>query len=146
MLVTIQFRRGTAAQWNSVDPVLALGEPGFDTTTLQIKMGDGVSHWTELEWTTPTPEQTAQLLELLENLTDLDDERMTAVLEVETSDFTLGLAALMGAAGNPIGDELRATYVAFTDINGDPLPPGHIVQIRLSADLTQIDDIVTLEA
>lgn len=49
-------------------------------------------------------------------------------------------------ANEAVASELSATYAQFTDINGDPLPPGHIVQIRLSADLSEIDDIVVVEA
>lgn len=50
MLVTIQYRRGTASQWLAVDPILASGEPGLDTSVMLTKIGDGVSHWSELEF------------------------------------------------------------------------------------------------
>jgi len=45
----MQQRRGTAAEWASTNPVLALGEIGFDTTNLNIRIGDGVTAWDELE-------------------------------------------------------------------------------------------------
>lgn len=53
----IQLRRGTAAQWTSVNPTLYIGELGFETDTLKIKIGDGVTAWnslayTSLDWTT----------------------------------------------------------------------------------------------
>jgi hypothetical protein len=35
---TIKLRRDTGANWASVNPVLANGEPGYNTTTNQIKM------------------------------------------------------------------------------------------------------------
>lgn len=44
----IRVRRGTAAQWSAADPVLALGEPGFETDTNTFKLGDGVTAWTGL--------------------------------------------------------------------------------------------------
>lgn len=50
MLVTIQFRRGTSSQWASVDPILGQAEPGYDSTVGGIKIGDGVSRWSELPW------------------------------------------------------------------------------------------------
>lgn len=53
MLVTIQFRRGTSAEWATADPVLGQGEPGFDTTVRGQKIGDGASHWSELSWGGP---------------------------------------------------------------------------------------------
>ena len=45
----IQHRRGTSAQWASVNPVLASGEVGFATDTNEIRVGNGTSPWTGLE-------------------------------------------------------------------------------------------------
>jgi hypothetical protein len=50
MSVQIQLRRDTSENWEAKDPILADGEAGFDITTNQIKVGDGVSRWTELEY------------------------------------------------------------------------------------------------
>ena len=47
---TIQFRRGTAAQWTAADNVLASGEPGYETDTGNWKIGDGLTHWTNLKY------------------------------------------------------------------------------------------------
>ena len=44
----IQVRRGTATQWSNTNPVLASGEPGFDTTNNLLKIGDGTSTWRSL--------------------------------------------------------------------------------------------------
>lgn len=44
----IQVRRGTAAQWAAVDPILAQGEFGHETDTGQIKIGDGLTVWSSL--------------------------------------------------------------------------------------------------
>ncbi len=51
MTTIIKLRRDTAANWTSIDPVLALGEPGVETDTLKMKIGDGVSLWSELDYT-----------------------------------------------------------------------------------------------
>lgn len=53
----IDFRQGTAAAWTSTNPVLASGEPGFETDTGKLKIGDGVSVWTSLDYSTLTPSQ-----------------------------------------------------------------------------------------
>jgi hypothetical protein len=50
MAVQIQFRRGTAEEWESVDPVLALAEMGIETDTDLFKIGNGVDTWTELDY------------------------------------------------------------------------------------------------
>ena len=43
----IKVRRGTATDWSS-NPVLAEGEPGFDTTNNILKIGDGSTAWNSL--------------------------------------------------------------------------------------------------
>lgn len=50
MAVPIQTRRGTAAQWSSVNPILADGEQGLETDTLRVKFGNGVDHWNDLSY------------------------------------------------------------------------------------------------
>lgn len=47
----IQLRRGTSAQWTDVNPTLYSGELGFETDTGQIKIGDGVTAWVSLAYT-----------------------------------------------------------------------------------------------
>lgn len=50
MAQQIQLRRGTAAQWLSVNPILASGEMGVETDTHQFKIGDGSLAWTALPY------------------------------------------------------------------------------------------------
>lgn len=47
-MTRIQLRRGTTAAWAAANPILAIGEPGFDTTTGDFKVGDGVTAWLSL--------------------------------------------------------------------------------------------------
>lgn len=44
----IQLRRDTAANWSSVNPVLANGEPGYATDTQILKIGNGSTAWNSL--------------------------------------------------------------------------------------------------
>jgi len=44
----IQYRRDTAANWTAANPVLALGEPGYETDTKRRKVGDGATAWNSL--------------------------------------------------------------------------------------------------
>jgi hypothetical protein len=46
----IRLRRDTAANWAAGNPVLALGEPGFETDTLNMKIGNGTSAWADLDY------------------------------------------------------------------------------------------------
>jgi hypothetical protein len=46
----IQLRRDTGANWSSVNPVLAAGEVGYDSTSNQIKIGNGTIAWNSLAY------------------------------------------------------------------------------------------------
>lgn len=48
--LTIQLRRGFAAEWTSSNPVLAAGEPGVELDTLRLKLGDGGTPWNSLPY------------------------------------------------------------------------------------------------
>lgn len=69
---TLQLRRDTAAGWASDDPVLAAGEPGEESDTGRMKIGNGTDSWNDrpyvgsgytldysliegTNWTSPTP-------------------------------------------------------------------------------------------
>jgi len=54
MADVIQTRRGTTAEWAAANPILAVGEYGYNTTTGQEKVGDGTSRWNDLPYTAPT--------------------------------------------------------------------------------------------
>lgn len=52
MATQIQWRRDTATNWTANNPVLAQGEPGFETDTGAYKIGDGSSTWSSLAYGT----------------------------------------------------------------------------------------------
>ena len=41
---------GTAADWTSNNPILTLGEFGYETDTDDLKIGDGVTAWNDLSY------------------------------------------------------------------------------------------------
>lgn len=45
-----KLRGGTAAEWASANPVLLAREPGIETDTLAIKIGDGTRPWNQLPY------------------------------------------------------------------------------------------------
>jgi hypothetical protein len=49
MAVKFQFRRDTAANWESNNPILSEGEFGLDLTNQRFKIGDGVNTWNALD-------------------------------------------------------------------------------------------------
>lgn len=44
----IQIRKGSQNEWNSANPILASGEPGFDLNNNILKIGDGSKNWNQL--------------------------------------------------------------------------------------------------
>jgi len=50
MPIQIQLRRDTAANWTSVNPVLAQGEIGLELDTGYMKIGDGTTAWRSLSY------------------------------------------------------------------------------------------------
>lgn len=47
---TFRLKRGTAARWAEVNPILDAGEPGFVYDENRLKVGDGVTHWNDLPY------------------------------------------------------------------------------------------------
>lgn len=52
--IFFEWRRGTASQWTTANPVLGAGEPGFETNTGQFKIGDGTTAWNSLSYAAVT--------------------------------------------------------------------------------------------
>ena len=55
---TIKHRQAAAATWESKNPVLAAGEFGYDTTNKITKIGDGSTHWNDLDTFVTKPKPT----------------------------------------------------------------------------------------
>ena len=53
-MTTIKLRRDTAANWLAANPVLALAEPGFETDTGKLKIGNGNDNWSTLPYVSDT--------------------------------------------------------------------------------------------
>jgi hypothetical protein len=68
--VRIQVRRGTASQWESVDPTLVAGEMGLETDTNKIKVGTGNAAWTALPYLNVVP---ADLTNTLSDYVEVGD-------------------------------------------------------------------------
>ena len=61
MAIQVQLRRGTAAQWASINPVLGEGELCAELDTQKFKIGNGVSAWNSLPYSSgPTGPTGAQ--------------------------------------------------------------------------------------
>ncbi len=83
----IKLRRGTAAAWTGANPTLAAGEPGYETDTGKIKIGDGSTAWNSLAY------------------------RFTNAVTFGTPAIVLGSSAAAGSIDEPIRRD--ATIAAF---------------------------------
>lgn len=52
----IRLRRRTASGWMGTDPVLGPGEPGLEKDTGKLKIGNGVTKWSDLPYFVPHDE------------------------------------------------------------------------------------------
>jgi len=52
MSTSLHLRKGSATGWSSTNPVLDPGEPGFETDTKKIKIGNGADAWNDLPYLT----------------------------------------------------------------------------------------------
>jgi len=68
MAQTIQLRRDSKTNWELYNPVLAAGELGLQIDTWQFKVGDGVTAWNDLPFSSKTykdqPEEFIQFLSI----------------------------------------------------------------------------------
>jgi len=48
--IKFQLRRDTSSNWTAANPILYAGEPGVETNTGQIKVGDGARNWNALPY------------------------------------------------------------------------------------------------
>lgn len=58
MAAQIQLRNDVAANWTTNNPTLAQGEVGIETDTNKMKVGDGITAWTSLNYVETLPDQT----------------------------------------------------------------------------------------
>lgn len=53
-MTTIKMRRASGYRWANINPVLSEGEPGFESNTGQMKIGDGETAWNDLPYFVPS--------------------------------------------------------------------------------------------
>lgn len=82
-----QFKRATAANWTSFNPVLSAGEPGAELDTGLMKIGDGTSTWTALPYAGSQAEY-----DTAANLIAADDVLLAGAVayESDTGKFKIG--------------------------------------------------------
>lgn len=99
MAVRIQMRRGTTSDWNTADPILNEGEIGYNTTLGQIKIGDGSTAWSSLDYMVTDAELTTSLGNYIE-LTEKGAVNGVAELDSNKNVLTASSVIFEGATTN----------------------------------------------
>lgn len=106
-----KLRGGTAAEWASANPVLLAREPGIETDTLAIKIGDGTRPWNQL----PYSGRNTQTL-----LAEADSAAATRINALGVSALTTRVTNLEnsgGTGGTAYNDTQLRTDFAAADTN-----------------------------
>ncbi len=99
----LQLKRGTAERWYTVNPTLAIGEPGFVYDSNKLKIGDGVTPWNEL----PYIEGTAVSLTPVDGSLIITDNTIDVGISAEP-----GNALTKKADGLYVGTSTSGNYAA----------------------------------
>lgn len=99
MAIQIQYRRGTASEWSTANPTLALGEPGYETDTFRFKVGNGSTEWNSLGYSSGIQG---------EGYSDVVSTTSRTIGGAATYQFTTGLLLTGGGTGSfKVGDSVR---------------------------------------
>lgn len=86
---SFQIKRGSTQRWIEVDPILLDGEPAYDYDAHKIKIGDGVSKWSELPYLGGNYDDNAELIYPFDSYDSLPPVGTPAKLYHVISDKTI---------------------------------------------------------
>lgn len=136
MAYLIQIRSDTAANWMTVNPILAQAELGYEQDTTKHKIGDGVTTWSALPYATQgiqgVPGDSALPAPYAANISGaytIDATHPVQVLTV-TGDVTISMPAVPAGLTTPLTVTIvqGATAFAVTLPTGTSTPPAKWAQ------------------
>jgi hypothetical protein len=140
MATRIQMRRGSTSDWNTADPTLNEGEIGYNTTLGQIKVGDGSSSWSELEYLVTTGGLDTSLGAYIE---DSQKSGIDGVAELDGSKNILAPASIIfeGTANDhettlSVTDPTADRTITFPDVTGTVITTGNLSDITNAGTFT----------
>lgn len=93
-MAVIQFKRGSSVRWDELNPILAIAEPGYDTDSKRIKIGDGVTAWKDLPYI-DTPQTLVNELEIAINKIDTLESKLNIIEQlVDTNKSSIDIIQL----------------------------------------------------
>jgi len=129
----IQMRRGTTSEWNAADPTLNEGEFGYNSTLYQIKIGDGETVWSELEYLVSAGSLDTSLGAYIE---DSQKSAINGVAELDGSKNILAPAAIIfeGTVNEhqttlEVADPSADRTITFPNVSGTVITTGNLSDI-----------------
>ncbi len=124
MASKIQLRRDTAANWASVNPVLAEGEFGYATDSKDFKLGNGTTAWSALApWSPNAIEGASKLVSISDNsyaTSPTSSPLSTSTVGTSEMMFTVGADATAIA---PLWTHWYTTNATYPIVDTDPSGP-----------------------
>jgi hypothetical protein len=133
MATRIQVRRGSTSDWNTADPILNEGEIGYNNTLGQIKVGDGESLWSELDYLVNTGSLDTSLGSYIP---DTEKSAVSGVAELDASKNILAPAGIIfeGTANDhettlTVTDPTADRTITFPNVDGTVITTGNLSDI-----------------
>ena len=145
----ITLKKGTAAEWTEANPVLAVGEPAFETDTGILKIGDGVTAYNSLDYVGTESFSGSEIDTLLNtvnrsNISATHKITRSATLVIAASDSSAKSKAQADyvCGGTADNVEIQAALDALPDAGGEI----HLLEgtYQLAATVTRAIDNVTI--
>ena len=133
MATRIQVRRGTNTQWNTTDPILNIGEFGYNTTSSQFKIGDGTTIWSLLDY---VPTETSLGSSLGDYIELIEKSAADGVAELDGSKNILAPAGIIfeGTANDfettlSVTDPTADRTITLPNVTGTVITTGNLSDI-----------------
>ena len=146
--IKIKVKHGTAAEWAAANPTLAAGEPGYETDTGIMKIGDGVTAYNSLDYVGTESFSGSEIDTLLttvnsSNISATHKITRSATLVIAASDSSAKSKAQADFVCDGVADnvELQAALDSLPDIGGEILLMEG--QFKLDATVARAIDNVT---
>lgn len=126
MTVRIQLRRDSEANWIAANPILAEGEAAFSLDKNRVKIGDGNTIWSSLEYV-GAEDKTPELMALInKNTQDITNETAAR----QSGDAALGGQIMNESAARSEADNELSGRIKALEDNPDPgVPEGLVEQV-----------------
>ena len=139
-MTRISYRRDTAANWTTANPILSNGEPALETDTRKRKTGDGVTTWNLLAYNIVSS-ATTTALGVIQLAGDLAGTAAAPTVP--------GLAGKLSSTDPSVNNSRTPTLHATSHATGgtDPLTPANIgaaTALALTSETTRATTAETL--